>query len=161
MSNTITSTYDLDYPQKEYGPRTDPEKMMAVMCLTFFFVFLFYKIFMFQFLTNDKNDTLIRNLEEHLEIAERNIIDHGLRLETIHENLTDADIASLRDKVQQLREDLNLIALSNRFMTSSGSTTHKSIPVVKSIYYNIVDREQLLSKETFDKYIELAEQTTK
>jgi hypothetical protein len=165
MSNTISSIYDLDYPQKEYAPRADTEQLMGIMFLTFFFAFLLYKVIMFQFITNEKTEQSIRNLEEHMEVAEKHLVDHGIRLEDLHQNLTDADISSLRDKVQQLREDLNLMALSYKHTDHKGHRTNSSIPDIQTLSSYILEREEILGSsgtgQRYKEYLELAQEVTR
>lgn len=157
MSNTITSLYDLTDYQKEYPQKSTPEHMISVLFITAFFTYIIYKLYMYQYLTNDKTDRTIHTLEQHVEAAETNIIEHGFRLGDISQ-----DAADLKEVVNQLREDVNMMAFVFRHMDMKARRTSPIVPDIESLSLYISTREGThVGGPLYEKYNELCKEVTK
>ncbi len=169
-TNTITSLYDLsNYNPKEYQPiqsdyekKLSSDKVISIMFSTLFFAYIIYKVFMYQYLTNERTNTITLNLARNSEALETNIVEHSIRLEEDNQSITDlkADIDVLRKRIEQNREDINLILFSFKHSDFKIQRRSPHVPDILSMARSILERENIVLENggRYNEYMELAKE---
>ncbi len=169
-TNTITSLYDLSNSNpKEYQPiqsdyekKLSSDKVISIMFSTLFFAYIIYKVFMYQYLTNERTNTITLNLARNLEALETNIVEHSIRLEEDNQSITDlkADIDVLRKRIEQNREDINLILFSFKHSDFKIQRRSPHVPDILSMARSILERENIVLENggRYNEYMELAKE---